>query len=1228
MLNGLIKYLVQNKLIAFVMLLVLLLWGLISAPFNVDGILIGSNPVSVDAIPNLGDNQQIVFTEWQGQSPQDIEDQITYPLTSHLLGLPGVKSVRSSSMFGFSTIYLIFEDDIEFYWSRSRILEKLNSLPVDLLPADANPKLGPDATALGQLFWYTLEGRDENGKVTGGWDLHELRKIQDFYVKNALASAEDVSEVSSIGGHIQEYQIEVNPQLMRQYEIALKDVVKAIKETNKNVGANTIEINNAEYLIRGLGLVKKIDDIESTVVVSNDFVPIKIKDIANVTLGPKERRGILDKEGAEVVGGVVVSRYGSNPQKVIASVKQKIKELEKGMPVKELKDGSISKLTIVPFYDRTELIKDTLGTLSSALYLEILISVLVVLVMLRNLKISVIISALLPVAVLMVFIAMKLFKVEANIVALSGIAIAIGTMVDLGIILSENIVQKLEQPIKNKSVDELVIEGVNEVSGAIVTAGLTTILSFIPVFVLSGEEGRLFTPLAFTKTAALLAAMLLSLLVIPPLIAKWYSVNFKNIKPKGFGSYVIGLLGLCIIISGFWIGLVLVGLMVINLMHCYGILKKENFEKIRIVYIVITTLLVLTYYWNPLGFDNNYLADLLFVLLISIGVLGVLYFFYRYYERILLWAMAHKLQFLSMPILLLVLGSLVYVNLGKEFMPKLNEGSFLLMPTSTAHTGISENKKLLQQLDMAVVSIPEVETVVGKAGRVNSALDPAPLSMFENVIIYKTEFMLDEGGSPLSFKTNDEDLFETVNGEFVPWGSGISQDELILDADGKYYRNWRSHIHNPDDIWNEIVNVTKIPGVTSAPQLQPIETRLVMLQTGMRSSMGIKIFGPDLKSIQSFGRSLEKELKKIGEVDKASVFSDRIVAKPYLNVIFDRDKAARYGITINELQEILESAIGGKVLTQTIEGRERFDVTIRYPRELRSAPKDLQNIIVSLPDGSSIPLSEVAQINFEKGPQIIKSEDGFLTGYVLFDKIEGLANVTVVENVKKIIEDKITDGELILPDGVRFRFAGTYENNLHAEKTLAVIVPLVLLAILFILYLQFRSLTVSLMIFSGVAVAFAGGFMMLWLYGQDWFLNFSFLGNSLRNVFNVKTVNMSVAVWVGFIALFGIATDDGVVIATYLKQSFKKVKPNTIEEVRKAVLEAGKKRIRPCLMTTATTLLALIPVLTAKGHGKDILIPMAIPGFGGMLVALVTLLIVPVLYSFWQELKLKREVKE
>tara|TARA_R110002126_G_scaffold194207_1_gene342357 strand:+ start:402 stop:4022 length:3621 start_codon:yes stop_codon:yes gene_type:complete len=1206
------------------MVLVLLLWGLISAPFDVDNYLLGSNPVSVDAIPNLGDNQQIVYTEWEGQSPQDIEDQVTYPLTSNLLGLPGVKSVRSSTMFGFSTIYLIFEDDIDFYWSRSRILEKLSSLPSDLLPQGVKPKLGPDATALGQLFWYTLEGRDKKGKVTGGWDLHELRKVQDFYIKNALASAEDVAEVASIGGHIQEYQIEVNPQLMRQYKISLKDVVSAVKETNKNVGANTIEINNAEYLIRGLGLIKKIGDIESTVVVSNNFVPIRVKDVAKVTLGPKERRGILDKEGAEVVGGVVVSRYGSNPQKVIASIKVKIKELIKGMPSKQLKDGLISKLTIVPFYDRSELITSTLDTLSSALYLEILIAILVVLIMLRNLKISIIISALLPVAVLMVFIVMKLFDVEANIVALSGIAIAIGTMVDLGIILSENIVRKLEQEKNDKSIDELVIEGVEEVSGAILTAGLTTILSFIPVFVLTGDEGRLFTPLAFTKTAALLASMFLSLFVIPPLIAKCYSINFKKFKVKGFGSYVIGLLGLLIILNGFWIGLVLLGLMIINLLKEFDVIVNLNFKTIRIVYVVFSILLVITYYWNPLGYGNNYFSDFVFVLLVTFFILGILYLFYRYYERILLWAMANRMIFLSIPIIFLILGSIVYASLGKEFMPKLNEGSFLLMPTSTAHSGVSENKKILQQLDMAVASIPEVETIVGKAGRVNSALDPAPLSMFENVIIYKTEFMLDESGEPLSFKTTGDGKFETKTGEFVSTGSGISQNNLIIDTDGEYYRNWRSHINSADDIWNEIVSVTNVPGVTSAPKLQPIETRLVMLQTGMRSSMGIKIFGPNLKSIEKFGYALEKELKQIGEIDKASVFSDRLVAKPYLNVVFDRDKAARYGVSISELQEILETAVGGKVFTQTIEGRERFDVTVRYPRELRSDPKDLENIIVSLPGGSSIPLSEVANIKFEKGPQMIKSEDGFLTGYVLFDKNEGLAEVTVVDKVKQIIEDKIDKGNLIVPEGVRFRFAGTYENNIHAEKTLSLIIPLVLLAILFILYLQFKSVTVSVMIFSGVAVAFAGGFIMLWLYGQGWFLNFNFLGNELRSVFNVVTINMSVAVWVGFIALFGIATDDGVVVATYLKQSFDDVKPTSIEEIRLAVLEAGKKRIRPCLMTTATTLLALLPVLTAKGHGKDILIPMAIPVFGGMLVALVSLLIVPVLYGFWQETKLKK----
>ena len=1227
MLNRLITYLVRHKLIALAIMITFMAWGLVSVPFDYDTAFIGSHSVAVDAIPNLGDNQQIVFTEWEGQSPQDIEDQITYPLSANLLGLPGVKTVRSSSMFGFSTIYIIFEDDIEFYWGRNRILEKLSSLPTQLLPEAVKPKLGPDATALGQLFWYTVEGRDENGNVTGGWDLHELRKVQDFYIKNALSSAANVAEVASIGGHVQEYQIEVDPERMRQYEISLSDVAKAVRGTNRNVGAKTLEINNAEYLIRGLGQVKGILDIENTVVVSNDFVPLRIKDIAIVSLGPKERRGILDKEGAEVVGGVVVSRYNSNPQKVIESVKEKITMISKGLPSKTLKDGRISKLTIVPFYDRTELIKKTLGTLNSALNLEILIAILVVFVMLRNLKISIIISGLLPIAVLMVFISMNMFNVDANIVALSGIAIAIGTMVDLGIILSENVVRKLESDTQNRPIDEVVIEGVNEVSGAILTAGLTTILSFIPVFALTGEEGRLFTPLAFTKTAALLAALFLALFIIPPFIAKWYGLNKRTYKFKNFGTYLFGLIGVILVFFQFWIGIILIGVMVLKGLSTYRIIPKQYVKKTRFLWIISSILIILAIYWRPLGSTANYFSGFIFVLIITVVVLGTLFAFHKYYEAILLWSLDNTFKFLCIPIIFLVAGAVVYINMGKEFMPKLNEGSFLLMPTSTAHTGISENKRIVQQLDMAVAALPEIETVVGKAGRVDSALDPAPLSMFENMIIYKPEYMLDEDGKPASFKVSKEGLFETVSGEMVAAGSGIAQEKLIEDDHGAKYRNWRAHITDSDDIWKEIAKVTKLPGVTSVPKLQPIETRLVMLQTGMRSPMGIKIFGPDLTSIEDFGYTLENELKRVASVEASSVFSDRMAAKPYINVSFDREKAARYGLGIDELEAILESAIGGKVLTQTIEGRERYDVTLRYPRGLRGDPRDVERIIVTLSNGSTIPFSEVADVDFEKGPQVIKSENGFLTGNVLFDKKQGFAEVSTVEEVKDMLTEKIANGKLVVPEGISYTFAGTYENNVHAEKTLSIIIPLVLLAILGILYLQFRSFTVSLMIFSGIAVAFAGGFMMLWCYGQDWFLNFNMFGADMRKVFNVQTVHMSVAVWIGFIALFGIATDDGVVIATYLKQNFEKLRPNSVTQIRAAVLEAGKKRIRPCLMTTATTLLALLPILTASGQGKDIMIPMAIPSFGGMLVALITLLIVPVLYSSWQESKLKNRKK-
>ncbi|QNM85877.1 efflux RND transporter permease subunit [Polaribacter pectinis] len=1235
MINKSIKFLIENKLVAVLLLILFIGWGTVNAPFNWDTGFLPSNPVAVDAIPDIGENQQIVFTKWDGRSPQDIEDQITYPLTTSLLGIPGVKTIRSSSMFGFSSIYIIFEEDIEFYWSRSRILEKLNSLPSGLLPEGVNPALGPDATGLGQIFWYTLEGRDEKGNVTGGWDLQELRSIQDYYVKYALSSASGVSEVASIGGYVKEYQVDVNPELMRQYNITLSQVVKAVKQSNKDIGAQTLEINQAEYLVRGLGYVKSISDIENAVVTSENFTAIKIKDIGKVSLGPATRRGLLDKEGAEVVGAVVVARYGANPMEVINNVKEKINELSAGLPSKVLADGRTSQVTIVPFYDRTELIQETLGTLNEALTLEILITILVIMIMVFNLRASILISGLLPVAVLMVFIAMKLFNVDANIVALSGIAIAIGTMVDVGVILSENIIRHLDEDDGTLPINTVVYNATAEVSGAIITAVMTTIISFIPVFTMIGAEGKLFRPLAFTKTFALTASIIVALFLIPPFAA--FLFRKKTVK-KSFNYIVNSILiivGFIAMLYGYWLGIILIGFGITGVLKLQEKINEKKANLVNIIISVSAIVILLAEYWRPLGVDKSIFWNLIFVSIICFGLLGLFSLFIKFYTRILKWCLDHKLLFLSVPTAIVIAGVFIMKNTGKEFMPSLNEGSFLLMPTSMPHSGVEENKRVLQQLDMAVATIPEIKTVVGKSGRTESALDPAPLSMYENVIQYKSEYALNENGKRQRYKVNEEGLFALKNGQFIAnpnnsentTFSSIKSSQLVEDNDGEFYRNWRPKIESPDDIWKEIVRVTKLPGVTSAPKLQPIETRLVMLQTGMRAPMGIKVKGQDLKQIEDFGIQLEDILKQAEGVKQEAVFADRIVGKPYLLIDIDREKIARYGITIEEVQNVLKVAVGGMVLTQTVEGRERYGIRVRYPRELRGNPEDLKQIYIPVAKGSSIPLSEVATIRYEQGPQVIKSEDTFLVGYVLFDKLDGFAEVNVVENAQALIQEKIDNGELIVPKGINYKFTGTYENQLRAEETLSVVVPLALAIIFLILYFQFRSVGTSLMVFTGIAVAFAGGFIMIWLYGQGWFLNFNFFGENLRELFQMHPINLSVAVWVGFIALFGIATDDGVVMATYLTQIFDRDTPKNKKEIRASIVEAGEKRIRPCLMTTATTILALLPVLTSTGRGSDIMIPMAIPSFGGMLIALITLFVVPVLYSWKAEIQLKKSAK-
>ncbi|NJN42790.1 MAG: efflux RND transporter permease subunit [Flammeovirgaceae bacterium] len=569
-----------------------------------------------------------------------------------------------------------------------------------------------------------------------------------------------------------------------------------------------------------------------------------------------------------------------------------------------------------------------------------------------------------------------------------------------------------------------------------------------------------------------------------------------------------------------------------------------------------------------------------------------------------------------------------FPGVGKEFMPSLDEGSFLLMPSAMPHSGVEENTRIVQLLDMRLAAIPEVDLAVGKIGRVESALDPAPISMYENVINYKPEFVINEKGHRETFKTDEEGKFILVSGDAISNEEGlllnIHADQLIVDKKGQYYRNWRPHIKSPDDIWNEIISVTKIPGVTSAPKLQPIETRLVMLQTGMRAPMGIKVYGHDLFQIERFGLELEKILKQVPSVKGEAAFADRIEGKPYINLRINRDAIARYGLSVEQVQQSIESAIGGMKITTTLDGRERYPVRVRYPRELRDDPDKIKKISVPTPAGVQVPLGDLVTIEYLRGPQMIKSEDTFLVGYVLFDKKDGFAEVDVVNEAQRFIQEKINSGELIVPSGISYKFSGSYENQLRATKRLAIVIPVSLVIIFLLLYFQFKTIIASSIHFSGVFVAFAGGFIMIWLYGQGWFMNFDVAGVNLRDLFQMGTINLSVAVWVGFIALFGIATDDGVIMGTYIHQVFEERKPSTVAEVREAVLIAGRKRVRPAMMTAATTLIALIPVLTSTGKGSDIMGPMAIPTFGGMAIQIMTIFVVPVLQSVWRETVVKR----
>lgn len=1038
MIKNLIELSIRNRVTVVLLFLLIALLSVFSL-----------KTARIDAIPDIGENQQIVFTDWPGRSPKDIEEQITYPLSVMLQGIPGVKNIRGTSAFGFSTIYVIFNDDIDFYWSRSRVLEKLTSARNEL-PTGVNPSMGPDATGLGQVYMYTLENTANSAKPLS---LEELRTLQDFYVRYLLQSVEGVSEVASIGGFVKEYQIDVDPNKLIAYDTHLTAIISAIQNSNIDVGAEVIEDGDREFVVRGKGFFKSIADIENVVVAVKNKTPIRIKDIASVGMGPAFRRGALDKNGEEAVGGIVTMRFGENPKVVIDNVKAKLDSIRQGLP----KD-----VELVSFYDRTEVIERTIGTVYSALFQEIIITVVVILLFLLHFKSSILVSLTLPFGVGISFILMKFLGIDSNVMSLSGLVIAIGSMVDMGIIMTENIYSSLAEEGRELSKSEriqTIIKAAREVGPAILTAVSTTIVTFLPVFGLEGSEGKLFGPLAWAKTLAMFGSVVVAIILVPALSTFFLKGELKPIEKNPVSRKIVGT-----------------------------------------------------------------------------------------YQPVLSWLLEHRKFFAIFPTIILLLGFISYTQLGKEFMPSLNEGEILYMPVTTADVGMTKARELLAYTDEMLKDHPLVANVVGKLGRAETALDPAPVAMFETVV------------------------------KLVPqeeWPSGMSIYDIMQELD--------AHL--------------QVPGLVNA-WLFPIENRIAMISTGIKTQVGVKVFGDDLNKLEKISQEIGKVLEDIK--GSSGVYAQQITGKPYIEFDIDRVAASRYGINTGTINKILQTAVGGMTIGQFYDGRKRFPIRVRYKKELRDRIDELKKVLVPSPLGQHIPLEQLARVEIVTGPAMIQSEDGLLRNLVLLN-VQGRDLIGFVEEAKKAVEEKVE-----LPKGYSLSWAGQYENQVRSNKRLMILVPIALIINLIIIYFGIKNLRNAAIVFSAVPIAFAGGLILLWIGG----------------------FNTSVAVWVGFIALFGIAVDDGVVMMTYLQEEFKKHAPTNWSELKEVIISAGSRRIRPLVMTTTTTVVALIPIMWSTSTGSEVMKPMAIPTLGGMLVELITLFVVPITYSYFEQKRIEGESNE
>ena len=1025
MISKIIEYSINNRWLILAVTVVLLLAGIYAA-----------DEIAVDAIPDLSDVQVIIQTEYAGQPPQVVEDQVTYPLSTALLAVPKAKNVRGYSYYGLSFVYVIFEDGTDLYWARSRVLEYLSQVS-GRLPKDATSQLGPDATGVGWVYQYALVD------TTNQYDLAELRSLQDWFLKYELSSVPGVSEVATVGGFVRQYQVEVDPRKLEFYGIPLKHVIMAVRQSTGAVGGRLLELAETEFMIRSQAYVGDLEDLRNVPVhTPKNGPPVLLSSIANIQYGPDIRRGVAELNGeGETVGGIVVIRWGDNAREVISRVKQKLSELAAGLP-----EGVV----VVPVYDRSELIDNATANLRNTLFKEMLVVILITLLFLLHVRSTLIAVVPLPTGVLLSLLAMHLLGINANIMSLGGIAIAIGVMVDASLVMVENAHKHLEHDSGKKPRHKIILDSAKEVGPALFFSLLIITVSFLPVLVLEGQSGRLFKPLAYTKTFAMAASALLSITLIPALIALF--------------------------------------------------LKGKVLSESR----------------NPIS-------------RISI----------KLYRPIINFALKRKLVVVAITLIILAVTVVPLSRIGSEFMPPLYEGDLLYMPTTLPGISVGKAKELLQQTDRIIKSFPEVERVFGKVGRAQTATDPAPLTMLETTIM---------------LKPRDQ------------WRPGLTPEMLVDSLD----------------------MAIQFPGLTNAWTM-PIKTRIDMLATGIKTPVGIKVMGPDLDSLSAIAQRIEAAVKPLPGT--RSAYAERITGGNYLDVEIDRFKIAAYGLTVGEVQDVIKTAVGGMNITSTIEGRERYPINVRYPRELRDNPEALQGILISTPDGGNVPLGQVATLKFSKGAAMIKSENARPTAWVFVD----LKGVDVGSYVSKA--QQAVGASVKLPPGYSIVWSGQYENMQAVAEKLRVIVPLTLFVILLLLYLHFKNLTDCLIVILSLPFALVGGVWFFYLFG----------------------FNSSVAVYVGFIALAGLAAETGVVMLVYLEEAISRYRAqnrlNTSEDLRAAVMEGAVERVRPKLMTVATTILALLPIMIGHGTGSEVMQRIAAPMIGGLVSStILTLIIVPVLF--------------